>query len=126
LKKIVLIDDDRDDAEIFKEALLEVHPSATFYYFDDAKEAVEKFTEQETDLPDFIFLDINMPAYTGWQFLAQFKTINHLKNIPVIVYTTSSREREKEIARELGAAGFITKPTDYKLVKELLAKHTES
>jgi CheY-like chemotaxis protein len=121
MKRILLIDDDRDDAELFKEALREINSSISFTHYEDSKEGLKNLLEQYSDLPDLIFLDINMPMVSGWQCLTEFKKTEHLKNIPVIMFTTSSQPREKQIAEELGATDFITKPSEYKLLKEMLS-----
>ena len=49
-----------------------------------------------SNTPDIIFLDINLPRISGWECLKQFKTENHLKAVPVIIYSTSSQPKEKE------------------------------
>lgn len=116
-----MIDDDRDDAEIFKEALEEISPAIVFYHYNDAKVALEELSVKKVSLPDLIFLDINMPVLSGWECLNQFKQTEHLADIPVIMYTTSSLEKEKEIAHKSGASGFIAKPNDYKELKKVLA-----
>jgi len=121
MKQVLLIDDDRDDAELFKEALSEIDAAIAFEYYDDSKTGLRALLEKYTDLPDVIFLDINMPIISGWQCLAEFKKTEHLKHIPVIMFTTSSQDREKDTAKELGADGFITKPSEYKKLKELLS-----
>jgi len=121
MKHVLLIDDDRDDAELFKEALSEVNPGIAFEYYDDSKTGLCTLLEKHTDLPDVIFLDINMPIVSGWECLSQFKSTEHLKEIRVIMFTTSSQERERDIAKQLGADGFITKPSEYKTLKELLS-----
>lgn len=121
MKLILLIDDDRDDAELFKDALAEINPSIEFKHYDDAKEGLHQLLHTHQHLPDLIFLDINMPIINGWECLHQFKQAEHLKNIPVIMFTTSSQPREKEIAQDLGAAGFITKPSEFKELKDLLS-----
>jgi CheY-like chemotaxis protein len=121
MKHVLLIDDDRDDAELFKEALSEVNPGIAFEYYDDSKTGLCTLLEKHTDLPDVIFLDINMPIVSGRECLSQFKSTEHLKEIRVIMFTTSSQERERDIAKQLGADGFITKPSEYKTLKELLS-----
>ena len=121
MKQVLLIDDDRDDAELFKEALFEINPSIGFEHYQDSKEGLQILLEKTTDLPDLIFLDINMPIISGWQCLAEFRKTEHLKNIPVIMFTTSSQPREKELAQELGAQGFITKASEYKALRESIS-----
>ena len=118
--KIVLIDDDRDDGQLFKEVLAEIEPGIEFVHYEEPRQALEQLLNNLNNVPAIIFLDINMPIINGWQCLKEFKKYEHLKNIPVIVYTTSSQQREKDIATELGAAGFITKPDDYMRLREIL------
>jgi CheY-like chemotaxis protein len=121
MNNIYLIDDDMDDVELFREALEEVAPSISLRYANDGKEAVRKLSEQHSMLPDLVFLDISMPVFSGLQCLAFFKKDEKLKDLPVIMYTTSSQEREIRTARELGASGFVTKPNDFKHLKKVLA-----
>ena len=110
-----------DDVELFREALEEVDPSISLQYANDGYEAVKTLTERKSALPDLIFLDISMPTFSGLQCLASFKKDDQLKDLPVIMYTTSSQEREIRTARELGASAFVTKPNDFKVLKRLLA-----
>ena len=121
MKQVMLIDDDRDDAELFKEALSEINSSIVLVYHQDSRAALKQLLDSRSDLPELIFLDINMPLVSGWQCLTEFKNSEHLKDIAVIMFTTSSQSREKEIAEELGAQGFITKPSDYETLKRLLS-----
>lgn len=120
MRQVVLIDDDRDDAELFKEVLSEIDSSISFTHFEESKEALQTLSESDSILPNFIFLDINMPVVSGWECLAEFKKNEHLKLIPVIMFTTSSQPKEIETAKERGADGFITKPSDYKTLKALI------
>ena len=120
MKQVLLIDDDRDDAELFGEALMEIDASVIFKHYQESIVGLKALLTDLTDLPDLIFLDINMPIVSGWECLAQFRKTDHLKNIPVYIFTTSSQTREKEIAKELGASGYITKPSEYNALKELL------
>jgi len=120
-KKFFLIDDDNDDRELFLEALSAVDNSVVFYYAADAEDALEKLDTKSIDTPDIIFLDINLPAMTGWQCLSKLKSTDSSKNIPVIMYSTSSHSRDKNIARDLGALCLITKPHDYKQIKTVLS-----
>lgn len=120
MKRVILIDDDRDDAELFHEALCEIDASAQFEHFEESKDALKALLDKQNDLPDFIFLDINMPIISGWECLTEFKKDEQLKNVCVIMFTTSSQPKEKQTAKELGADGFITKPNEYSLLKEVL------
>lgn len=119
-KQILLIDDDRDDAQVFMEALEQMDDTVQFIRYQDEETAMMALQQKRGPRPDIIFLDINMPKLTGWDCLTQIKAHPDLSKIPVIMYTTSARETEKMIAADLGASGFITKPTNFEQLKELL------
>jgi DNA-binding response OmpR family regulator len=123
---VILIDDDRDDSELFAEALGEINAQVEFTYYDSAREALTALDEIN-ERPDLIFLDINLPLMSGWELLTHLKKTEHLAGIPVIMYTTSSHDGEKEMSNILGAADFITKPNDFNELKEtirlMIGKH---
>lgn len=120
MQSIYLIDDDIDDVELFRDALEEVAPSVSFHFANDGHEAVRVLTERKSALPDLVFLDISMPVFSGLQCLASFKSNEQLRDLPVIIYSTSSHEGEIRMARELGALAFVTKPNDFRLLKHIL------
>lgn len=119
MKKILLIDDDLDDAVLFREALEEINPEIRFNHFEDGTDALQKLN-LENSLPDLIFLDINMPVISGWECLDHFKRHSKFADIPIIMYTTSNQQKEKDIAEAMGAVDFITKPDDFRKLKEVL------
>jgi CheY-like chemotaxis protein len=121
MKTIVLADDDGDDAEIFEEALSRSCPSTSFVRFEDGNQLLRYLEANYPQLPDMIFLDLNMPEMNGWQCLAALKTNLKFKDVPVIMYTTSSNPRDKEIALDLNAHGLIVKPGNPKLLERLLS-----
>ncbi len=119
-KRFLVIDDDTDDRELFTEALASVDPIIVCDQATDGAEALKRLTEKDIDQPDIIFLDINMPVMDGWQFLTRLKEEDAYKLIPVIVYTTSSNQKDKRIADDLGALCFITKPHAFGRLKNML------
>ena len=118
--RVLLADDDRDDAEIFEEALQKSCPSATFHRVENGIKLFQYLNDVQNSKPDIIFLDLNMPEMSGWQCLARLKNTDEHKNIPVIMYTTSSNPRDKEFARDLNAHGLITKPKNPKVLEKVL------
>jgi CheY-like chemotaxis protein len=120
-KLFLLADDDRDDAELFGEALTVIEPPVNFCHVPDGQAVFTFLNNTANKKPDIIFLDLNMPQMSGWQCLAKLKNDIYLKDIPVIMYSTSTNPRDKEIALELGAIGFVTKPTDFKLLTKVLS-----
>lgn len=119
-RTILLIDDDADDAELFQEALGEVNGHVKCYVAEDAEDALRQLQLGIAPRPDIIFLDINMPGMNGWQCLEKLKGSTELNSIPVIMYSTSSALRDRDIATSLGALGLLTKPSDYRYLKSTL------
>lgn len=117
--EFLLIDDDADDRQLFKEALEAADASVECREAAGGEEAFHHLEKGQE--PDLIFLDINLPVMNGWEFLKKLKQRDHLREIPVVIYSTSSHQRDKEIADELGATCFITKPDQYRQIRQLLA-----
>lgn len=105
---ILYIDDDEDDISIFREALRRISPSISFHPFDNGFDALN-YLEQTSELPDYLFLDINMPKMSGKEILRYLKQNHRLKVIPVIMFTTSNFEHEVKAFYKDGASGFIHK-----------------
>lgn len=123
-KTILLVDDDADDTELFAEALGEIDAGITWYSAIDGQEALDKLHNDEISKPDIIFLDINMPGMDGWQCLTQLKGNDHFRHIPVIMYSTSAAQKEMQLATQMGALGFLSKPADYSMLKKALQRLT--
>lgn len=121
--KILVIDDDIDDQEIFLTALETASSSVECTTSASGVDALQKLTEG-TITTDIIFLDLNMPIMSGQEFLSEIKRDKHLANIPVIVLSTSAHQPTIEQAKRLGAANFITKPDKFnelvRILKEIL------
>jgi len=124
IKKFLLTDDDRDDREMFSEALASIAPDIVYRWAEDGRQALQLLSSN--DKPDILFLDINMPVMNGWELLHNLKKDNNYNDIPVIIYSTSSEQRDKEIAKDLGALCFVTKPDNFRLMKSILKVVVES
>lgn len=120
VKKILLTDDDKDDRDMFSEALAAIDPGIVYHWAEHGKDALHLLDSKAIDKPDIIFIDINMPVMDGWELLTKLKTDNSYRDVPVVMYTTSSEAKDRKIAMELGALSFVTKPDNFKSVKKLL------
>lgn len=109
---ILIVDDDADDRKLFIDAIKEVDANIKCSTAVDGKQALELLKSNYASLPDFIFLDLRMPRFSGKKCLLQIKSDEQLKSIPVIIYTTSKDLEESKELRELGAVHFISKPSD--------------
>jgi CheY-like chemotaxis protein len=109
---ILIIDDDEDDREVLESALREVSHITSYKVARDGEQAFEVLRDNETG-PEVIFLDLNMPAMGGFEFLKRLKTNVTDSDIPVIIYTTSSLQKDIDTALKYGAAHFITKQNTF-------------
>jgi CheY-like chemotaxis protein len=109
---ILIVEDDLDDQFLLSTCLQQTAPQSILTFVENGLEALD-IIETGDYKPNVILLDINMPIVNGFELLAQLKKIPAYKAIPVLVLTTSSNPRDVTKASELGASGFITKPTHF-------------
>lgn len=121
-KNILQIDDDYDDCSIFLEALKEVS-AAAYTAINNPVHALQQLINNEIR-PDLIFLDINMPFMNGMEVLTEIKKRDRIKNIPIIIFSTSISLEAKHKIEDLGAMDYYTKPNDFLVLKNLLKKLT--
>ena len=113
-KNLLLIDDDEDDHEFFREAINEIDDSISCECTLNGDRVLEELKARKRSLPDMIILDTNMPRLNGKQILQELKTDEGLKEIPVIMYSTFLSERDNREFMELGAACYLAKPSKVK------------
>ena len=120
IRDILLVDDDLDDIDLFREALNEVDSLVNFHSAKNGLQALELLHSAQIITPDLIFLDINMPEMNGWRCLAELKSTPLLKQIPVIMYSTSAAKMDEQRAAGLGAKCIYQKPERFEDLKRLL------
>lgn len=106
---IFMIEDDSDDVEFYKMALDERGVSYSLTAFPEPDKAFDILNRTDT-LPQLIVLDLNLPCKSGNDVLTQIKSIDRYRNIPVVVFTGSQQEGDRERAFALGAREFVIKP----------------
>ncbi len=119
-KRIILIDDDPDDQLFFRDAIQVIHPELLCEMASSCQEAFRQL--EEPPLPEFIFMDLNMPVMNGFDCLAYLKNQEQYKNIPIIIFTTSKNPLDISRTRQLGARYFVTKPDDFNILCNKLSK----
>lgn len=107
---VVFADDDLDDLEILRDGLNQIAPNHTLHYVNDGEQVLPV---TRTFKPHIIFLDFNMPACDGSECLRLLKKDNQLKEIPVVMYSTSSADFSLLECYNLGAARYLLKPVNY-------------
>ncbi|WP_199328422.1 response regulator [Anabaena azotica] len=115
--EVLLVEDNPGDAELTRIALEDSKISVNLNIVEDGVEAMAFLRKQDkysnVPHPDIVLLDLNLPRKDGREVLAEIKTDNHLKRIPVVVLTTSQAEEDIIKAYNLSANCYITKPVDF-------------
>ena len=112
---VLYADDDTDDLQFIKEAFEHYADTVDLVTVSDGLEAVAYLDNmpQHHQAPCLIILDINMPRMDGKEALKTIRDMKRFKEVPAILFTTSSQHKDKEFAKSYNA-GFLTKPIDYK------------
>ena len=117
--QLLLADDDKDDCDLFEEALDELHLPAKLDIVNDGEQLMQ-LLNSEISLPHVLFLDLNMPKKNGFECLLQIKQNDKLKGIPVIIFSTSF---DRDIANLLytnGAHYYISKPNEFDKLRNVI------
>jgi len=119
---VLLADDDEDDRTFFREALDELGIQTLLHTVTDGVQLLELVLRKESLLPDLIFLDLNMPGKNGKECLREIRAIPHLRDTPVIIFSTSANLRDIDETFHNGASLYVQKPSGFTLMVELLDK----
>jgi CheY-like chemotaxis protein len=128
---LLFIDDDPDDTDLFCEAVNYINSSEFLtpqkdkincVTFNNGCQAVD-LMPRLAELPDYIFLDINMPIMSGKECIKQLKGTPELLNIPVIMFSTAFRDNDAMEFKALGAADCIRKPSGFNELVKILSKY---
>jgi len=118
--RILLVDDDEDDRQFFADALESLDLNTELTQLKDGKACIEFLDEEIDNLPNLIFLDLNMPIMNGFQCLEKIRDNQDLINVIVAIYSTSSSEKDIEETFNKGANIYIKKPSSFKDLKNSL------
>jgi len=117
---ILLADDDKSDCLLFKEALEELPVSAHLSIVHNGEQLIEELTKTGNNLPDVLFLDLNMPRKNGFVSLGEIKRNTTLEELPVVIFSTSSEVGSvKRVFRD-AAHYYICKPDDFSQLKKVI------
>jgi len=124
---ILMADDDEDDCMLAREALAESRLANDLHFVQDGEELMDylyrrgQFIEHSSSpRPGLILLDLNMPKKDGREALREIKTDPNLRQIPIVVLTTSKSEEDMYRSYDLGANSFITKPVTFSSLVEVM------
>jgi CheY-like chemotaxis protein len=121
---ILYVDDDPDDRQIFAEAVKSINDGIECAMAQDGLDALSYLGTHE--LPDIIFLDINMPLMDGKTCLTEIRGTKETAGIPVVIFTTSNNPAERTECENLGANDFLLKPVSFLEMKDILTSILQS
>jgi CheY-like chemotaxis protein len=119
-KPILLVEDDQVDTMTVIRALKEIHVTNPLVHLENGEEAVNYLQNPKSEKPCIVLLDLNMPIMNGIEFLHVVKNDAQLKRIPVVVLTTSEEQQDKVNSFNMGVAGYMAKPVDYRQFVEVM------
>jgi CheY-like chemotaxis protein len=117
-KPILLVEDDDVDVMVVKRTLRDLGVTADLVCTGGGEEALAYLADGSHHMPCVILLDLNMPKMDGFEFLTVVKADETLKNIPVVVVTTSADKHDRAESFERGAAAYVVKCLDYAAFRE--------
>ncbi|MFV8377028.1 response regulator [Flavobacterium sp. LB1P62] len=115
--QIFLADDDDDERIIFSEAIEELKMKNELTFFNDGNHLLSYLFGPDSNLPDILFLDLNMPYKNGLDCLKEIRAVNRFKDVSIAIYSTSSSEEDIENTFIGGANIYIKKPNDFSEMK---------
>jgi CheY-like chemotaxis protein len=122
--KVLLVEDNDADVDLTRETFESSALNVELMVASDGVEAIDILTgrraSQAGERPDLILLDLNLPKVDGRQVLLAIKDDRELKNIPVVVLTSSDAETDVLTSYQLGANCFITKPGDFRAYQDVV------
>ena len=110
---ILLVEDDRVDAMTVRRALKELNVCNPLFEVGNGEEALAFLRDLQNPRPSIILLDLNMPKMNGIEFLQVAKNDPVIKQIPVVVLTTSKADQDRIDTYNMSVAGYMVKPVDY-------------
>jgi response regulator RpfG family c-di-GMP phosphodiesterase len=119
---IILVDDDSEDEELFREVLLDLHIANKLIHFDNCIKAFD-YLKTTTDNPLIIISDINLPLQNGIEFKRQIDSdpLLRSKSIPFVFFSTSTDKKSVDTAyKEMTVQGFFQKTTSYEELKRII------
>ncbi|MFL5789542.1 MAG: response regulator [Flavisolibacter sp.] len=122
ITSIILADDDEDDRYIFNQIVQEVNEKVKLEFVSNG---IQLISLLQNFYPDLLFLDLDMPYKNGLECLIEIRSNPRLKDLPVIVFSSTTRQANIQTAYEMGAHLFLIKSSDIKeytlAIKSILA-----
>jgi CheY-like chemotaxis protein len=122
---ILYAEDDPEDLDTFQDIINLIDPQIKIFHARNGSELFD-ILDNSVILPDYVFLDINMPVLDGRECLKKIRSDKRFRSVPVVIYTTSNRPEDIDDLKKLGAYQYFVKPNTFKEAVEGLGKFFRS
>lgn len=123
-KTVVVIDDDVDDLEIIRHVLKTFNPNIHCITYSNSVDAIRDLVKKKSIIPDYIFIDINMPMISGPECLSEIRKIEALDDVSIIMFSTTMLAVDTVKLMKMGATYTFQKPSSmagyFEIVKQLI------
>jgi CheY-like chemotaxis protein len=119
-KPVLLVEDDSVNAMAVIRVFDGLKVPKHVVHLENGEDALKYLSDNTLEKPDLILLDLDMPGMNGVEFLRIIKADTVLRNIPVVMFTTSDDQRDIDECFDLNVAGYIIKPFDPELFHEMV------
>ncbi|TMI66413.1 MAG: response regulator [Bacteroidetes bacterium] len=119
---LLLADDDMDDCDFFKDALNDLSIATNLTLVHNGVELMQLLTKKELELPHALYLDFNMPRKNGFECLIEIRSNEKLKELPIIIFSTSFDKEVVDLLYVNGANYYIRKPAEFSNLKKVIFK----
>lgn len=124
---LLVAEDDPDDRVLVEEALRPLEDLIRLCFVEDGEKLVVRLRHAPDDpKPRLVLLNLNMPVKNGLQALTEIREDPELKQVPIVIWTTSSDDQERRWCLDAGAAEFVTKPNSFEEFASALRELTRT
>lgn len=129
MNKILLVEDNPNDADLARMAIGRTAFSGSVVHLEDGVAAVEYLTKGDAQLPLVVFLDLKLPRLNGLEVLKQVKSHPSCSNVPIVMLTSSRELSDIEESYRLGVNSYVVKPVNFddyqRAIRELVTYWTD-
>jgi CheY-like chemotaxis protein len=118
---VLIADDDEDDRFLLQISFSLHYPHCRLQFVNDGQDLLDQLAQAE-HTPALIVLDLNMPRLNGFEVLDSLRKDSHYRNTPVVMLTTSTNTDDRDLAFQLGAREFITKPLNLNQLEQIVSR----
>ncbi len=125
---ILYIEDNADEADVFRRAVSRLPQSPSFTILSTGTEAINYLLQQgnylgvATTMPKLVLIDLNLPGHSGFDVIQQVRATSRTRYLPLVVYSTSDNPNDIRRAYDLGANAYLIKPGSYHEVSAMMSR----